>query len=309
MIRSLYCAVTLPNASQPFNVLYLKVYYRASCTGSESEAMTGVVPADLSHAPMPIVLFFNGINIGIESYHWLALKLAHANLVTVLYTYIAETMPGVIGLTPGIDLSKVSPDTYGSAPTCPAIQPILDYLNRLNQDEKSPLYCALDLDNIILGGHSAGGTVALQNGQFFDQVKAVFSYAGHTMVSTMLGFTAGTVLKIASKPTLLLRGDRDGVITASRIRYGIEGREDDPVAKTFDEAYQESSESYAYDVLIHGANHFSIAHPLDSTTGRSFLDMPMSRPAFQIRSQIARLILAFLQRKPLDGKHIVVRRK
>jgi dienelactone hydrolase len=309
MIRSLYYAVTLPNASQPFNVLYLKVYYRTSCTDSQAEYITGIIPADLSHAPMPIVLFFNGINIGIESYHWLALKLAHANLVTVLYTYVAETLPGIIGLTPGIDLSKVRPDTYGSAPTCPAIQPILDCLARLNQDEKSPLYRALDLSNIILGGHSAGGTVALQNGQFFDQVKAVFSYAGHTMASTMLGFAAGTVLKIASKPTLLLRGDRDGVIAGSRIRYGMEERADDPVAKTFDEAYQESAGSQAYDVLIQGANHFSIAHPLDDTTGRSFLDMPMSRPAAQIRRQIARLILAFLQKKPLNGKHIVVRRK
>jgi hypothetical protein len=89
----------------------------------------------------------------------------------------------------------------------------------------------------------------------------------------------------------------------------MEERADDPVAKTFDEAYQESAGSQAYDVLIQGANHFSIAHPLDDTTGRSFLDMPMSRPAAQIRRQIARLILAFLQKKPLNGKHIVVRRK
>ncbi len=309
MIRSLYYAVTLPGASPPFNVLHLKVYYPAASTSSEAERLTGMIPADLSHAPMRIVLFFNGINIGIESYHWLALKLARANLVTVLYTHVAETLPGIIGLTPGIDLSKVRPGTYGSAPTCPAIQSILDCLAELNRNEKSSLYRALDLNNIILGGHSAGGTVALQNGQFFPQVKAVFSYAGHTMVSTALGFEAGTVLKIASKPTLLMRGDCDGVIVRSRIRYGTEEPEGDPVAKTFDEAYQEAPESQAYDVLIQGANHFSIAYPLDETAGRSFLDMEMKRPASEIREQIAGLILAFLQDKPLNGEHVVVRKK
>ncbi|WP_322820200.1 hypothetical protein [Chloroflexus sp.] len=309
MIRSLYYAVALPDARPPCNVLHLKVYYPAAATGSDAERMTGVIPADLSCAPMPVVLFFNGINIGIESYHWLALKLASANLVTVLYAHVAETLPGVIGLTPGIDLSKVRPDTYGSAPTCPAIQSILDCLTRLNEDEHHPLYRALDLNNIILGGHSAGGTVALQNGQFFAQVRAVFSYAGHTMASTALGFAPGTVLKIASKPTLLLRGARDGVIVSSRIRYGTEELIDDPVAKTFDEAYQESAASQAYDVLIQGANHFSIAYPLDETAGRSFLDMEMTRPASEVREQIAGLILAFLQNKPLTGKHIVVRKK
>ncbi|MFN3492166.1 MAG: hypothetical protein ACK40V_08105, partial [Anaerolineales bacterium] len=163
--------------------------------------------------------------------------------------------------------TKVKPDTYGSGATCPAIQPILDSLKQMNEDEKNPLFQSLDLEKIVLGGHSAGGTVALQNGQFFEQVKAIFSYAGHTMASTILGFEAGTVLKIGSKPTLLLRGDKDGVIAASRIRYGTDEQNPDPVEKTFDEAYQASPKSEAYDVLMQGANHFSIAHPLDETTG------------------------------------------
>ncbi len=309
MIRALYYAAKLPQGSPPFDALHIKIYYPALPTESERERMTGSIPADLSHAPMPVVLFFNGINIGIESYHWLAVALARAHFVTVLYTHVAETLPGVPGLTPGIDLSKVKPDTYGSVPTCPAIQPILNSLAQLNQDETSPLYQALNLDHIILGGHSAGGTVALQNGQFFEQVRAVFAYAGHTLASTMLGFQAGTVLKIASKPTLLLRGDRDGVIHRSRSRYGLEEHEPDAVAKTFDEAYQTTAGSKAFDVLIQGANHFSISYPLDETTGRSFLDEPATRPPAQIRAQISRLIVTFLQKKPLRGKHLVIQTK
>ncbi len=315
MIRAIFHAAALPNAHAPFNVLHLKIYYPAVSTNSDAEKMTGVFPADKTSAPMPVVIFFNGINVGIESYHWLAVKLAEANFVTVMYSHVAETLPNVIGLTPSIDLSRVKPDAYGSGATCPAIQPILDSLKQMNNDEKNPLHQALDLNKIILGGHSAGGTVALQNGQFFEQVKAIFSYAGHTMASTMLGFSAGTVLKIASKPTLLMRGDKDGVIAASRIRYGAEGQEKDPVEKTFDEAYQASPESEAYDVLMQGANHFSIAHPLDETTGRFFLDQATTRNDEEIRNEIAELIKLFIEKhvcgsdKEVSVKHTVIRKK
>lgn len=309
MIRAIFHAATLPNATAPYNVLHLKIYYPAAPSNSDAERMTGVIPADQTSAPMPVVIFFNGINVGIESYHWLAVNLAEANIVTVMYTHVAETLPGVIGLTPAIDLSKVKPDTYGSGATCPAIQPILDSLAQLNNDEKSPLCGAMDLNHIILGGHSAGGTVALQNAQFFEQVKAVFSYAGHTMASTMLGFEAGTVLKVGDKSVLLMRGDRDGVIAASRVRYGADGQEKDPVEKTFDEACQPSPESEAYDVLLQGANHFSIAHPLDETTGRFFLDMEMTRPAEEIRNQITGLVLAFIKKLELRAEQTVIRKK
>ena len=315
MIRALFHATTLPNANAPYNVLHLKIYYPATPTNSDAERMTGVIPADKTSAPMPVVIFFNGINVGIESYHWLAVKLAEANIVTVMYTHVAETLPNVIGLTPSIDLSRVKPETYGSGATCPAIQPILDSLAQLNNDEKSPLYQALDLNNVILGGHSAGGTVALQNAQFFEQVKAVFAYAGHTMASTMLGFAPGTVLNIGSKSVMLMRGDRDGVIAASRVRYGTDEQSPDPVEKTFDEACQPSAGEEAWDVLLQGANHFSIAHPLDETTGRFFLDMETTRPAQEIRNEIAGLVELFInkhvrgQKLELQAEHAVIRKK
>lgn len=309
MIRALFHAAALPNATVPYNVLHLKIYYPAVSINSDAEKMTGIFPADKTSAPMSVAIFFNGINVGIESYHWLAVKLAEADIVTVMYTHVAETLPGVIGLTPAIDLSKVKPDTYGSGPTCPAIQPILDSLAQLNGDEKSPLYQALDLNHIILGGHSAGGTVALQNAQFFEQVRAVFSYAGHTMASTMLGFEAGTVLHVGGKSVMLMRGDRDGVIAASRVRYGTEGQEKDPVEKTFDEVCQPSAGEEAYDILIEGANHFSIAHPLDETTGRFFLDMEMTRDAGDVREEIAELVVAFIKKKEVRGKNLVIRKK
>jgi dienelactone hydrolase len=309
LIRALFHAITLPNAVAPYNVLHLKIYYPAAPTDSDAERMSGVISADKSAAPTPVVIFFNGINVGMESYHWLAVKLAEANIVTVMYTHVAETLPGVIGLTPAIDLSKVKPDTYGSGATCPAVQPILDSLKQLNDDEKSALCRSMDLNHIILGGHSAGGTVALQNAQFFEQVKAVFAYAGHTMASTMLGFAPNTILKVGSKSVMLMRGDRDGVIAASRVRYGAEGQGEDPVEKTFDEACQPSAGEEAWDVLLQGANHFAIAHPLDETTGRFFLDMELTRDGEEVRNQIVELIVAFIEKKEVRGKNTVVRKK
>lgn len=308
MVRALFRAVALPGATAPFNILNLKIYYPAAPIGSDLEHMSGLIPADKTFAPMPIVIFFNGINVGIESYHWLAVKLAQAGFITVMYMHIAETLPGVIGLTPGIDLSKVSPDTYGSSPTCPAIQPILDELAMLNEDGNSPLFGALNLSHVILGGHSGGGTVALQNGQFFDQVKAVFAYSGHTMASTILGFAPGTVLKIADKPTLLMRGDRDGVILASVSRYGLEQHQQDPVQRTFDEAFPNPNKHPIYDVLLYGANHFAIAYPHDITIGRSFLDLEMTRSGRHIRCEIASLVLDFLRGKTLRaGRYLTIR--
>lgn len=309
MIRALFHATTIPGASPPYNAVHLKIYYPAAPTGSQAEQMTGIMPVDTTAVPLPIVIFCNGINVGIESYHWLAVRLAEANVVTVLYTHIAETLPHVIGLTPGIDLARVRPDSYGRGPTCPAVQPILDALAQLNGDAASPLSGALDLNQVILGGHSAGGTVALQNGQFFEQVTAVFAYAGHTMASTMLGFAPGTILPVGDKSVLLMRGDRDGVIAASRGRYQTEAGSPDPVALTFDQACHPAAGYKAYDVLIPGANHFSIAHPLDETTGRFFLDSPMSRPAAEIREQIAGLILAFIDRQQLNPEQVVIREK
>jgi pimeloyl-ACP methyl ester carboxylesterase len=318
MIRAIFHAARIPGAPAPHDTLHLKIYYPAAPTGSESERMTGIIPAEKGRGPMPVVIFLNGINVGVESYAWLATGLAAAEIVTVLYTHIAETLPGVVGLTPSIDLGRVRPDTYGSGPTCPAIAPVIEALSTLNADEKSPLCGALDLDQVILGGHSAGGTVALQNGQFFENVKAVFSYAGHTMASTLLGFAPATILPVGGKPVLLMSGDRDGVIAASRSRYAADETTPDPVALTFDNGIQASGRSV--EITFEGANHFSVANPLDESTGRSFLDLPETGSG--IREKMLDLVVYFIQaqvvglpgaaqtfEKALDAPGIRARRK
>lgn len=293
MIRALYYAARLPHAPAPHDTLHLKVYYPALPTHSNQERMTGVIPADMTRAPLPVVIFLNGINVGIESYHWLAVGLAEQGCAVALYTHVAETLPGVVGLSPSLDLSRVRPDTYGSGPTCPALAPTLAALRDLNAQETSPVRGALDLTRVALGGHSAGGTLALQNGLFFPEVRAVFSYAAHTQASTLLGFAPNTILPVADKPTLLISGDRDGVIAASRQRYGDSADPADPVALTFERALPANGASHW--ALVEGANHFAIAHPQDDTTARAFLDQPLARPAESVRALLLALIGGFVQ--------------
>ena len=56
-IRSLYTATKIDSAIAPFDTLHLKVFYPAIATGSEAERMSGVMKADPSKGPMPIVIF------------------------------------------------------------------------------------------------------------------------------------------------------------------------------------------------------------------------------------------------------------
>lgn len=307
MIRSLYTAAKAEGAQPPFDTLHLKVFYPAAPMGSDAERMTGLLPADLSRGRMPVLIFFNGINVPAESYAWLAIALARQGIIVVLFNWVGETLPGVIGLTNGLDLSRVTPQTYGRAPTVPAIAQMLDALARL--DENGPLQGALALDRVVLGGHSAGGTVALHNAnpRYFSQVVAGFSYAGHTMAATMLGFAPGTVLACAPDvPLLLMGGARDGVIAASSARYGQPADPVAPLRRTFEEAIA-GARGDRHLVIWPGANHFTLAHPLDETAGRSFLDLPPEGDEPAMRAHMAEVIGAFIRSAACGDAHAQTR--
>jgi dienelactone hydrolase len=298
MVRSFYRAAVVETAAPPYNSLTLKLYYPAKAQGSEAERNTGVIPADAAQAPFPVVIFLPGINVGPEAYHWLAVALAEKGLVVVTYSWIAEEMPGYISLTPGVDLTAVTPTTYASKPTCPALQPIFDELHTTHYALRTtPLAGLLDLNTIILGGHSAGGTMALQNANptWFPQIKGAFSYAGHTMASTFLGYAPGTILPISDQlPLLILGGTADGVIEASAHRYELANASATlPLERTFDEAIQRGSED-KFLVILDGANHFSCVYPVDETAGRPFLDHPTSQPDDLLRAELISLIHFFI---------------
>ncbi|MET7425130.1 alpha/beta hydrolase [Dactylosporangium sp. NPDC005555] len=293
-VRSLWSAVTIPGAPDPFATAHLKVHYPALVTGSDAERLSGVFQADPSGGPYPVVLVLSGINVGQDAYRWLAVELAGQGFAVVTYDWVGPLFAGQVGITPGVDLALARPGTYGDGPTCQALDPILRRLAALDADE-GPLRGALDLDRVALFGHSAGGTVALQSGRFFPQVRAVATYGAHTMVSTMLGWPAGHIAEaLVDSPVLLLAGTQDGVIAASADRYGSSGgAPHDPVGRTFDEALKDRDGDHVL-ATLHGANHFSVVEPADPTAARSFLDRPSTVGEATARGAIAGLLTAFL---------------
>lgn len=256
----------------------------------------GIVPADGERAPFTVVIFFNGINCGPEIYQWLAVALAKRGMVVVTFAWVAQNIPGMVALTPGVDLAMFAPQSYGSGPTATAMPAILNVLAALQSE--SVLAGLLDLQRIIIGGHSAGGRAAVESAsaEFFPQVAGAFGYGVHTAAVTQLGYQPGTILPLPDNlPLLLMGGTRDGVIAQSSFRYGVEWETPTtPIERTFYEAIA-GGRNDSYLLLIDGANHFSIAHPFDETTGRPFLDFSPTQPAEQMRELMAEAIGLFIE--------------
>lgn len=293
-VRALFRAAKVADASSPYDTIHLKVFYPARMSDDERERNLGIVPADPNQSPFKTVIFFNGINCGAELYQWLAVNLAKRGLVVVTFNWVAQNIPGMVTLTPGVDLKALSPEVYGTVPTASALPTIIKALENLQSE--GVLAGLLDLESVVLGGHSAGGRIAIENAnpQFFPQVVAAFAYAAHTAATVQLGYEPGRILPLADRlPLILMGGTNDGVIAESSHRYGVTWeRATTPVERTFHEAIAGGRDD-SYLLLLEEANHFTIAHPFDATTGRPFLD-PVTRSPELLRNFIAKTIGLFI---------------
>lgn len=292
-VRSLFRAVTVPESAAPYDTLHLQVFYPAS----HPEGFAGLtLPVDEGRSPFPVLLFFNGINCEPSLYRWLAMGLAQRGLVVVTFSWIAENIPGLVGLTPGVRLDALMPQVYGSQPTAAAVPSLLQELQRLQ--EEGVLAGHLDLDRLVLGGHSAGGRVAIESAspEFFPQVKAAFCYGGHTAAAQQLGYEPGKILPLPDRlPLLLMGGTADGVIAKSGGRYGVQwDQPTTPVRRTFEEAIAGGRED-SYLLLLEGATHFTIAHPREAIASVSFLDEPATAPQAPLRTLMLEAIAQFLE--------------
>lgn len=293
-VRAIHAACTVAGNTPPYDTVHLKVFYPAAPTGDMAEKMTGVIAADTALSPYPVVVLFNGINVAADSYRWLAENLAARGYAVVTFTFVEEVFGTGIAVSPGIDVALIKPETFGSAPSGTAVQPILDALAKLG----GPLEGLLDLDNVAFGGHSGGGTVVLQSGNpaWFPQVRAVFTYGAHAMASTILGWPVGHVLDLSDDIAVMLAtGEYDGVMAASAVRYGEEGGVDriDPVQRTFDHSFA-GGRGDVHHLILKGANHFTVAHPLDLTSARAFLDEPATADEDVARAALADALALFL---------------
>ncbi|MBM3827983.1 MAG: hypothetical protein FJW09_04995 [Actinobacteria bacterium] len=295
LVRALHGAAKVHQAHAPHDTILFRLHYPAEYTGSDAERLSGMLPALTEQAPWPLAIIMPGINVGSDQYRWLAVSLAQEGIATITFDFVDEVMPNNIVLSPGLDLTAVAPDTYGSRPSATAIAPLLDALRRLERE--GPITGLIDASRFVLIGHSAGGTVALENTkrEWFPGLCGVITYGAHTMPALMLGHPEDTVLPILDDlPVLLISGTHDGVIRQSADRYKG-GVEHDPVKATFDRAV--SSHVLSRHVVIDGGSHMVMSHPGDSTTARGFLDADPSTESQaldgEVRCLIAGLSIAF----------------
>ena len=271
------------------------LFYPGDDRRLDEARLTGQVPADDADAPWPVVVLLPGINVVPDAYRWLAHRLVADGLCVVTFAAIGSLGPAGRGITPGLDLAALAPDTIGTRPSSTALGPLLACLAELSADEHSPVAGHLDLDRVVVGGHSAGGTAALHNSHpsWVPGLQAVFAYAAHTMVATALGHGEAAVAPIPAKvPMLLLGGADDGVIAASRDRYRTDDGAHDPIRRTFAEAiHRQQGDSWL--VELAGAGHFAICDPVDTTSGRSFLEPDSATADPAVQELLGDLIAAF----------------
>jgi dienelactone hydrolase len=302
VIRATYAAVTVPGIAPPFATAHVKIFYEAVRRGDQMETATGELPAAW-HGRRPVVLILPGVNVNPDGYRWLAELLVADGFVVAIPHWVGPLMPGLVGITPGVDIAAMTPERYGSLPACPLVRPVIEELRALDGGTHQ-LGGALDLTRVIIGGHSAGGSMALLSADesFHPEVVGAFAYGAHNQPSTALGWEPGTVLPYrGAAPLLLLAGTEDGVIKASAFRYGEEQSDArDPVRRTFDEAV--APDRRAWLVVIDGANHLLACDPHDATTARGFLEEPMPPDVERAaRALLADAITAFCRTAALDA--------
>ena len=270
------------------------LYYPGDRLRLEEARLSGQVPAAAGE-PWPLVIMMPGINVAPDSYRWLAHRLVPCGVCVVTYAAIGSLGPAGRGITPGIDFDALTPANIGTRPAATALGPLLDRLAGLSGAEGAPPAPMADLDRVVVGGHSAGGTAALHSGDpgWVPGLRAVFAYGAHTMTATSLGHGDAAVVAIpAEVPVMLIGGDRDGVIAASRDRYGLGEGAHDPVRRTFEEAIGHRRGD-TWLIELAGAGHFAICHPLDTTSGRAFLE-PDGGADPAVRALLGDLIAAFV---------------
>lgn len=294
-VQAIVTAAKIESAKSPYDTIHIKVLYPAQNTESDLAKNWGILPVDTTKAPFPIVIFFNGFNCNAQKYQWLGVELAQTGLVVVMFDWVGESLPGLVSFTPGFDIEKRKREFYGTGPTASALPAILAKLEQLQTE--GILAGTLDLQNIILGGHSEGGRVAIENAtpKFFPQVVASFAYGSHTAGATMLGYEPNTILPLAdTRPRLLIGGTCDGVIANSSHHFGLTTQDPiTPVTRTFQEAITGGQDN-SYLLILAGANHYSIADTVDSTLAAPFKDFPATQPQENFRSLLATTINLFI---------------
>ncbi len=302
-IRAFYRATKVNTAQPPYDTIHLKVFY-PGLIPDQPPPDQDLIPVDTQDAPFPVVIFLSGFNCHPNMYEWLAISLASRGMVVITFSWIEEYSPDIVSLTPGFNIDNWKPNNYGKKSSSSTLPAIINELEKLNRS--GHLAGMLDLKNIILGGHSAGGRIAMENADpKYYPVAAAFSYGASSVAPVMLGYEPGKILPLPNrKPLLIIGGTRDGVIGKMSSNYGFSSDPNEAVEKTFEEGIL-GGRNDSYLLLLEGANHFTISHPMDQTTANPFLDYPATQPENELRSLMIEIIGLFIDthvRKKLTAK-------
>lgn len=290
-VRAIYRAAKVADREAPYNSIAMKLYYPSASKASFEEQQTGFLPPDSSLAPFPVVIILPGANIANEAYGWLARRFAKAGFAAVTYSWVTLDMGDQVSASPGILLDRLTPETCGQAPSCPALPAILDELSRMQSD--GILAGHLDLEHVLFGGHSLGGSMALLNANtgWHPNVCGAFAYATHTAGNLYAGWQPGSFMPVAEDlPLLMMGGNRDGVIPATNYLYQDE--KGDRLERSFREGIA-GGRGDRHLVIVDGAGHYSFAHPHDKATARAYLDQPTPGGGKRIRRYLGELIVSF----------------
>lgn len=300
-VRALLRVAVVETVTPPYNTIYLKIFYPALDATTEVHQQTGILPFDTQWSPAPIVIFLPGVNCSAHTYEWLAANLAGNGIVTVISSWIAQNLPGRMSISPGIDIEAVQVATYGKRPTSSSLSTILEVVESLRDDEV--MAGNLNHEAIILGGHSAGGTMALQNARhdWFPKVKAAFAYGSNSLATGVLGkWERGKIPPLPTDvPILMMGASLDGISEHHNKAFGHQEESNiEFLQRIFKEANYQDSTLCIFD----GANHHSICYPLDTSIGRTFLDTATDADEQIIRAEIADLIKNFIKAQVQSNK-------
>lgn len=294
-VRVLLQMMSVPGDA-PYDRASLRLFYPARDTVDQQVRDSGIYHPRRERAPLPVLIFLPGVNIPHHSYHWLMEQFVAYGFVVALPEWIAQNVPGRISLTPGIDIEALKQDVFGTRPTASVLAPILDALAGMNVS--ATLNGLLDLTSIVLGGHGAGGTLALQNARpdWCAGVRAAFAYAPNPLAVLALGgWRNGVLPPLPEVPVMLVGATEDGLGDQHNAQYGRPGSAGwETVVAAFDECYDGGREDQ-YVAVLEGANHHSICSPLDDSIGRIFLDKPETRPGDDLRRLIRACFAGFLK--------------
>jgi len=270
----------LPN---PYDTARVKILYPAS------EDTGYFTTAKETDSPFPVVVFIGGAFIESNRYQWLGERLVEDHDVV----FVTFDILGTFNDLPSIVTDAFSAVDLESA--SPVLTIVFETLRKFN--DEGILAGKLDLDRVVLGGHSAGGSMALMNGddELFPGIVGVFTYASHLAAGPFLGFPPASFIPLTSTvPALLMSGNRDGVIPSFGFRYGVEWETPtEPIERTFHEAFPE--EKPGYYIEFDGFNHLAMVDPIDTTVGSGFNDSKSDVGKDVMKNRLTAVISLFIR--------------